>query len=190
MSIRRRQWTRKDGSIGTGLACDYYSGDGKRCHATFRTRKAAKEYMATAQVEIKAGTHTPRSRSATIAEAAARWIEQAEVDQLERATVRTYRAIVEHHITPFLGATRLADLTSPAIVAYEAALLRGGRSPGMIKRVTGALSMILGCAQRGAWWRRTSWPRAGAGSGARPMPGTRSSSRRARASRPCRTCSG
>jgi integrase len=48
---------------------------------------------------------------------------------------------------PYLGSTRLARLTVPAINGFRDHLLDDGRSPDMVRRVLGSLSALVGEAQ-------------------------------------------
>ena len=64
--------------------------------------------------------HTPESKSVTVAEAAALWIERGEIEKLERSTLREYRNQVRLHINPMIGEIKLARLATPAIEAFRA----------------------------------------------------------------------
>ncbi|RJT29801.1 site-specific integrase [Mesorhizobium waimense] len=84
---------------------------------------------------------------------------------LERGALAQYRQLVELHIKPHLGATKLSTLTIPLVRQFEDDLHAAGRSPAMIKKALVALSSVLSDAQEGGlvvrnvvrdlWTRRT-----------------------------------
>ena len=88
--VRKRRWTSKAGDREAWLV-DYKDGAGKRHVATFRTRKLADAARRRIEGEVDKGIHTPASRSVTIADAGATWLQQAETDGLERSTLQQYR---------------------------------------------------------------------------------------------------
>ena len=69
MSVRKRTWKTSDGVEKEAWVVDYVDQAGKRRLKTFTKKKAADNYAATANVEIRAGVHTADSASITIAEA-------------------------------------------------------------------------------------------------------------------------
>jgi len=143
-SIRKRALL--DGQIRWQV--DYRDGSGKRRHKQFPTRRDADAFMVRARAEVAAGTHMPDSASITIAQAANLWLARGERDGLERTTLFGYRQHVTLHILPFIGATKLARLTVPAVHAFADQLLGRGRSRYLTKRVLGSLSGIVREAQR------------------------------------------
>jgi integrase len=72
---------------------------------------------------------------------------------LERTTLEDYRGHFDHHIAPLIGTLKLADLTVPAVRAFEDKLREPddrhptGRSPAMVKKILVSLSSILADAQ-------------------------------------------
>ena len=96
------------------------------------------------KVDIKAGVHT--SSKATVAEAGAKWIADAE-DRLEPATVESYQQHLDQHIIPYIGSLKLSQLTVPTVRNFTDRLRKDGRSPTMIQRVVGDLGSILADAQ-------------------------------------------
>ena len=92
-----------------------YFHNGK-CHIeTFRLKKDADARHAEVRIDIKKGIHIAASKSITVAEAGKRWTDAAEVEGLQRTTVRTYRQHVDLHIVPVLGSTKLSDITVPVV---------------------------------------------------------------------------
>jgi integrase len=75
MSVRKRAWTSSKGVEKEAWIVDYVDQMGKRRLKTFAKKKAADNFAATANVEIRAGVHTADSASITISEAGKLWIE-------------------------------------------------------------------------------------------------------------------
>jgi integrase len=142
MSIRKRKWQNNSGEQ-TAWVVDYFDQNDTRHIKTFATKREATDWLAETQVEVKKGTHTPASKSITVAEAGELWIAQAEADGLEYATVRGYRQHLELHIKPFLGSQKLSGLTVADVQGYRNRLLREGRSRVMVKKVVSSLGSIL-----------------------------------------------
>ena len=72
MSVRKRAWTTSKGIGKEAWVVDYVDQTGKRRLKTFKKKKAADNFSATANVEIRAGIHTADSASKTIARPATR----------------------------------------------------------------------------------------------------------------------
>ena len=96
---------------------------------------------------MRAGTHTPASRSITVAQAAAEWIAYVELERRERGTIQGYRQHVDLHINPRLGRERLAKLTTPRINKFRDDLLANMSRP-LAKKVLTSLKSLLKDAQR------------------------------------------
>src|SRR5262245_5886391 len=146
MSIRRRAWVTPSGESRSAWIVDYRDRDGQRHITSFEHKKDAAAYDAETRAAIRRGTHTAPSRSPTVIEAVADWVERGEIEQLERATLKQYRELgahIEHH----LGATRLAVLTTPGVNAFRDVLCRT-MSRSMARKVLTALKGVLGEAQR------------------------------------------
>src|SRR6516162_8787060 len=146
MSVRRRSWTNRDGSLSESWLVDYTDQGGRRHIKTFDRRKDADAYHAIVTVDVRQGTHLPDSESITVAEAGRLWLETGDGAGLERTTLDGYRQRVELHIVPLLGAVKLSQLTVPIVRHFEDRL-RKKRSPAMVRMVLGALGAILGDAQ-------------------------------------------
>ena len=86
MSVRKRAWTTSKGERKEAWVVDYVDQAGKRHLKTFSKKKAADNFAATANVEIRAGIHTADSASITVTEAGKLWIETCDRNGLERAT--------------------------------------------------------------------------------------------------------
>jgi integrase len=152
-SIRKRTWNTKGKGEQTAWVVAYLH-NGKQHIRTFPTKKAAAEWRAEMQVEKGRGLHVPASTSITVADAAARWLEQAQNDGLEPSTTAAYEQAIRLHIAPFLGGTKLVDLTPAGVEDFRNRLRREGRSAVMVQKVGTALggivahAMSLGLASR------------------------------------------
>ena len=142
MSVRKREWVNPQGEAREAWVVDYVDGSGQRRNKNFKRKRDADAYANRVGAEVRAGTHTPDSTSLTIAEAGQLWLQTSENAELERATLANYREHLTLHIVPLIGSTRLSQLTVPAVRAFEDKL-RTDRSPAMVRKVLGALSMIL-----------------------------------------------
>jgi hypothetical protein len=109
MSIRKRTWTTAKGEEKTSWVVDYVDGAGVRRLKTFRLKKEADAFSATATVEVREGVHVAESASATVSAAGKLWIAGGEATGLERSTLDQYRQHLDLHIAPFIGATLLAS---------------------------------------------------------------------------------
>ena len=142
MSVRKREWTNPKGETREAWVVDYVDGSGQRRNKNFRRKRDADTYANRVNTEVRAGTHTPDSTSLTVAEAGRLWLQTSENAALERATLNSYREHLNLHIAPLIGDTKLSQLTVPMVRAFEDRL-RIDRSPAMVRRVVGSLSMIL-----------------------------------------------
>ena len=143
-TIRKRRWTRPDGSKAEAWVCDYADQSGKRRQKTFSTKKAADAWLVNARGEVRDGTHTADSQSATLKEAAAHWLTTSAA--LERSTLEMYESHTRKHIIPLLGDIKLSRLTSPMVKQFYADL-RQSRSPALSRKVLVSLKSLLREAQ-------------------------------------------
>jgi integrase len=147
VSVRKRTWKSPSGELKEAWVVDYVDQHGDRHLKTFAKKRDADAHHATVGVAVRAGVHTADSRSVTVARSAELWIESREAAGLERATIVDYRQHVDLHITPFLGALRLSQLTVPLVRGFEDRLRQDGRSPIMVRKVRRSLGGILADAQ-------------------------------------------
>ncbi len=144
-SIRKREWTTTAGEVKTAWIADYFDQAGKR-HIRLQEQKGSRPLAGRGSARGRPGhphageiePHRPQAGEA--------WIDQADRDGLERSTTREYRRHLTMHIVPFLGATKLADLSPASVEALRDNLHKKGCSADMIGRVVGSLGMILGGA--------------------------------------------
>jgi integrase len=145
VSVRKRVWTTRGGEAKQAWVVDY-AQDGERHIRTFNRKKDADAYAQQVGVDIRSGTHTPISRSITLAQAAEDWIKSAEAEKRERATIVQYHQLA-HHITTRIGNYKLASLTAPKLNSFRDDLLTS-MTPVMARKVLVALKSLLRDAQR------------------------------------------
>ncbi len=154
-SVRKRTWNIGPDAKAAWVA-DYFDQHGKRHLKTFSTKKAADAFLVGARHEVREGTYTAANASITVAEAAEMWLRRAELNKLERATVKQYENHVTHHINPLLGRVKLSALTAPMIEKFAADLLSRSYSDdpkqklsrAMAKKILSSLKGIIKEAQR------------------------------------------
>jgi integrase len=160
MSVRKRTWTTRRGETKEAWIVDY-SVNGSRHIETFERKKDADAREAQVTVNVGKGVHIAPNKTPTVAEAGQLWIKACEADELQRASIDAYRQHLDLHIVPYLGAYRLAQLTTPLVRDFADNLLRGKlpparavterrefsddakRSPAMTKRVLVSLGTML-----------------------------------------------
>ncbi|MDX0581963.1 tyrosine-type recombinase/integrase [Sinorhizobium medicae] len=147
MSVRKREWTTPKGEKKSAWVADYTDQQGKRHLKTFKLKKEADAFAATASVEVRAGTHVADSASVTVEKAGQFWLATGEAAGLERSTINQRKRHLKFHIEPLIGQTLLSKLTVPAVRDFEDRLRGEGRSPAMIKKVLGSLGSVLSDAQ-------------------------------------------
>ncbi|MDK1377122.1 MULTISPECIES: site-specific integrase [unclassified Sinorhizobium] len=147
MSVRKRTWTTPKGEEKSSWVVDYFDMAGKRRLKTFKLKKQADAFAATAAVEVREGVHVAESASATVQEAGKLWIASARASGLERATIDDYERHLRMHIVPFLGASKLPSLSIAKIRAFEDQLREAGRSQAMVKKVLVSLGSLIADAQ-------------------------------------------
>jgi hypothetical protein len=113
---------------------------------TFARKRDADAYHAQVTVDDGAGIHTADSGSITVTQAGKLWLASRKAAGVERATLINYREHLDLHITPLIGATKLAVLSVPFVREFEDKL-RQDRSQAMVSLPT---------LRTGDWWRRTS----------------------------------
>ncbi len=147
MSVRKRTWTNGKGVEQTAWVVDYVDAKGVRRLKTFKLKKLADQFAATASVEVREGTHVADSASATVKQAGAFWIATGEQDGLERSSIDQRKRHLRLHIEPFIGATLLSHLTVPAVREFSDRLRADGRSQAMVRKVLGSLGSLMSDAQ-------------------------------------------
>jgi integrase len=157
MSVRKRKWTTGTGEEKLAWVVDYVDGAAKRRLKTFALKKEADAWWRKVGAEIGEGVHTPDSQSVTVAEAASRWLDTCNANNLESATIDSYEQHARLHIKPYLGGVKLSQLTAPMVRDFEDRLRRGEpapgetvgkpRSPVMTRRIITSFSTMISDAQ-------------------------------------------
>src|SRR5215475_4009979 len=146
MAIRQRRWIWK-GEERKAWVLEYTDGGGTRRLKTFRTKREAIDYGATAHVDIKHGTHVADAESLTVSEAGKLWLDTGKENGLERSTCDRNEQHLDLHIAPFIGSTKLNKLTVSAVRDFKTSLLTKGRSPALTRMVISSLGALVGDAQ-------------------------------------------
>jgi integrase len=146
MSVRKREWTTRKGEAKEAWIVDYTDQEGQRHIKTFKRKKEAEAYADQVGVDVRAGTHTPASKSITVAQAAEDWIQSVALEGREASTLAQYRQHAQH-ITKLIGNRKLASLTTPRINTFRDELL-ATMSRVMARKVLSSLKSLLRDAQR------------------------------------------
>jgi integrase len=147
MSVRKREWTTAKGDAKTAWVVDYVDQQGKRRLKTFKLKKQADAFAATATVEVMEGVHVADSASITVEKASQFWLKSGEAAGLEKSSLNQRKRHLKFHINPLIGQTLVSKLNVPAVRDFEDRLREEGRSPAMIKKILGSLGSILSDAQ-------------------------------------------
>jgi integrase len=147
MSVRKRVWANGKGVEKEAWVVTYTDAKGTRRLKTFKLKKLADVFAATASVEIREGTHIADRASVTVKKAGAFWIATGEHDELERSSIDQRKRHLKLHIEPFIGTTLLSQLTVPAVREFADKLREDGRSQVMIRKVIVSLGSLLSDAQ-------------------------------------------
>lgn len=147
MAVRKRTWTSPKGVEGTAWIADYIDGAGARRSKQFKTKKDAEAFLSETKVSVRRGVHTADSASVTVEKACQLWIASCKQKRLEQSTLQQYERHIKFHINPFIGATKLSQLSAPFIRSFEDTLVSEGRSAVMIRKVIGSLSSLVADAQ-------------------------------------------
>lgn len=140
MSVRKRTWTTGKGVEKTAWVVDYVDTKGKRRLKSFKLKKDADAFAATASVEVREGIHVADRDTVTVAKAGAFWIATGEGEGLERSTINQRKRHLKYHIAPFIGDTLLSKVDPRA---FQDTLRAEGRSPAMVKKALSSLGSIF-----------------------------------------------
>ncbi|HEX9324577.1 MAG TPA: tyrosine-type recombinase/integrase [Xanthobacteraceae bacterium] len=141
MSVRKRAWV-SGAETKEAWIVTYTDAEGDRVQETFRKKRDADARQAEIKVALGRGIHTSRSRSITVGEAGKLWLATAEANRLERTTIDHYRQHLALHIVPYLGRTKLADLSPPMVRAFESHVGKKV-SQATVRKIIGSLSGLL-----------------------------------------------
>src|SRR5262249_55730076 len=119
-----RKWTNQDGSKGCAWQAGYTDSSGKWTTRQFDRKRDAERHFEEAKRAVRHGTHVADRDSATVEEAAERWIDTCALNGLEKSTLRQYRNHVNNHIVPAIGPMLLTRLTKAAATDFRNDLLK------------------------------------------------------------------
>lgn len=145
-TIRKRTWD-SGGETKTAWVADYFDQNRKRHLKTFKTRKAADDWLVKTRHEVDQGKHTPEHSSITVAEAAEIWLRDCQLNKREATTIRAYRSHIDLHINPLLGREKLSRLSTAHVAMFWDALREKQLSRSMQKKVLFSLKALLKEAQ-------------------------------------------
>ncbi len=140
MSIRKRTWITGKGAEKSAWVVDYVDTKGKRRLKSFKLKKDADQFAATASVEVREGVHVADRDTVTVAKAGAFWIATGEAEGLERSTINQRKRHLKYHIEPFIGDMLLSKVDPRA---FQDTLRAEGRSPAMVKKAISSLGSIF-----------------------------------------------
>src|SRR5690606_31823030 len=110
MSVRKRTWTTGKGVEKSAWVVDYVDAKGKRRLKSFRLKKEADQFAATATVEVRDGILVAARDTVTVKKAGEFWIATGEGEGLERSTINPRKRHLKYHIVPFTGDTLLSNV--------------------------------------------------------------------------------
>jgi integrase len=137
---------------GTRYVARWYDAYGKRCAETFGTEAAARAALRQRQVEadkVRAGLARPRSDK-RLAEVAPEWLKTRPAKRREDDASR-----LEHHILPFLGEHRLAEINPTVLQRFVRHLEQkvtarvGQKTPTTLKPMTIKNVLVVLCKMLG-----------------------------------------
>jgi len=140
---------RKDGSWMVKVTTGRDPGTGKPIYkyTYHKSQKEAREHLRQITATIDKGTYQEPSRMTV-----GQWLDIWTAEYLggvKYGTQKTYKAQVENHIKPALGAVRLQKLTPHAVQAFYNSLQRDKElSPKSIRNVHGVFTKALSTAHR------------------------------------------
>jgi integrase len=153
-SIHKVRWS-SGGKEKIAWAVDYFDQDRKKRRRTFKTQREAKDWNIAAQGEIRAGKHTPDSKSITVIEAMKLWHDRCTLrigldgdEKLEWSTVRQYETHVGHIAKSSIVAIKLSRLSMPMIEVFKDELLDKGVSSATARKILTSLKTAITEAQR------------------------------------------
>ena len=136
-TVKGKKYVYWEGRITTGTNL----GKGRPKVRTFsgKSQKEVLEKLQQVAVDIKNNEYIDPEK-ATVAEWADIWLENFCSD-IKYRTLKTYRANVENHIKPGIGAVKLKDLTTPKVQKFYNELGKTGKTVTRKSKTTGKLEV-------------------------------------------------
>jgi integrase len=144
MAVRKRKWVTRKGEQKEAWIVDYADHDGRHIE-TFERKKDADARHAEVRVDVKAGVHVSSSKSKTVSEASALWLDGI-MGRVERATFIDYKGHIDRFIAPALGKVKLSDFSRAAVRGFEERL-RKSNSDAMVRKVLTTFGTLIADAQ-------------------------------------------
>lgn len=139
--VRKRTW-QSGGQTKTAWVADYHDSSRRRHIKTFKTRKAADEWLNKTMLDVRQGLHTPERQSISVKEACDLWLQRGQLIGLEKSTLKNY----SNHtvkIIQYLGNEKLSRLTKPGVHAFRDKLLTEGLTHRTSRHVLTSLKGVL-----------------------------------------------
>lgn len=121
------------------------NGRRRRRYLYAATKTEILEKLNQARADLHAGLNSPRSRI-TVAEMIHHWLKTSAEQRVRPTTLVTYCCLLDRHVKPYLGGTRLEKLDHIHLDAWHAAMERDGAST----RTRRAAHVLLGTILRRA----------------------------------------
>jgi integrase len=121
-TVKKRQWQTKSGTSEAWVV-RYYDAKGERRSEQFDTKTEANGRKVDIETELRAGVHTALSESPSVRQIGEAWFAVREAEQLEPATLRSYRSKLKNHIYPLIGSKKIAMLAAPDLEDIKGKLL-------------------------------------------------------------------
>jgi integrase len=170
MAIRKRTWTKADGTTSTRWMVDIADANGNRDRRQFDSRKEADAYRIATEGQIRAGTFRGEASKRTLKDAADSFLTYCEGRRArgERMTRQNYKTMEGHignyicrdpqrhegkvrptRLTTFeggIGSIKLAQLTTRTVIQFRDDLREAGVSIVTTRKILSTLQQLLGHA--------------------------------------------
>jgi integrase len=152
VSVRKRQWTDKDGKVQVSWDVDVKlqlpDGGWRRIRkaSPINSRRGAEQYERELRQAILAGTYGKQSKAVpTLDEFKERFLVEAETNN-KRSTLKAKKDILKKHLLPLFGRARLNCIGPYEVEQYKALKLREGLNPKTINNHLTTLRKLLSLA--------------------------------------------
>lgn len=126
----------------------YRSPDGRQHARHFTLKKDAEAWLDSVRVDLATGVHVdPSLGKVTFADWSVQW--EAEAVHLKAKTRAGYQSILNKHLLPRWGTTRLASIDRPAVKAWVAQLVADGIGAGTVKNIANCMKAVMASAVEG-----------------------------------------
>lgn len=155
MSVKQREWMKKDGSITKAWVVGYNDARGRWRTKQFDRKRDADDYHASVKTQVRKGLHVADNEAVTVEAACHIWLGKCEAEPVEYSTLRQYRGHVTNHIVPavlhdgkiVLGRVLTTKLSRGVVAAFRDHLLKAN-SRATAKKVFTSFKSMLAEARR------------------------------------------